>query len=249
MFSPRDRFFRAVCMVAELMRPHGTNGHGVDHIQRVLAFCKKGIKWHQDKWNGTSLKLTKKQIQSILFATLLHDVDDPKLFDRKIQDYKNARFILKQVEMSPEQTEEIIYLISLVSASTNQNTKPSEKLCDEWKLYPRYADRLDALGARGIWRAYQYAQKKGNVLFTETTPRPRTMAELNAIVNPERFQTYRGNSNSLIDHFYDKLLHQRLQTSNLFFASEAEKRVKEMENFVLQWAEKGTIHLPSLHGQ
>ena len=40
-----------------------------------------------------------------------------------------------------------------------------------------------------------------------TTPRAKTEEELWAIATPERFAAYVGASDSMVDHFYDKLLH------------------------------------------
>ena len=46
-------------------------------------------------------------------------------------------------------------------------------------------------------------------MSVETTPRPQTKEEVWANVLPERFDNYmvRKESDSMMDHYYDKLLH------------------------------------------
>ena len=50
---------------------------------------------------------------------------------------------------------------------------------------------------------------KGDPLSSEASPRPLTEKEVFALATPERFAKYQrsgGNSASMIDHYYDKLL-------------------------------------------
>lgn len=85
---------------------------------------------------------------------------------------------------------------------------PDAKLCPEL-LWPRWADRLEATGAIGVVRCHQYNAKAGAPVACAGTPRPADEAAALALATPERFAAYQANgggSDSMIDHYYDKLL-------------------------------------------
>ena len=64
----------------------------------------------------------------------------------------------------------------------------------------------------------------------------RTREELEAIATPERFAAYDGTSASVIDHFYDKLLHLRLtpeMTPSEYLQRISRERHQVMVDYVL----------------
>ena len=70
----------------------------------------------------------------------------------------------------------------------------------------------------------------------ESTPRATTREELEKIATPERFKNYTGKSLSMIDHYYDKLLHlSNMHTQNQYLLNEAKKRHDIMVNFCLEF--------------
>lgn len=73
----------------------------------------------------------------------------------------------------------------------------------------RFADRLEAIGVIGAIRCYQYSMESDRNLAAPDTPLPKTEKEVWAQVTPERFENYMKSksSNSMMDHYYDKLLH------------------------------------------
>jgi len=91
-------------------------------------------------------------------AALLHDADDHKLFQTVNND--NARRFLENNGIDPEKTERIIEAINSVSFSQNRGKQPSTT---EGKIV-QDADRLDAIGAIGIARAFAYGGEKGRAL-------------------------------------------------------------------------------------
>ena len=91
----------------------------------------------------------------VALASILHDVDDHKLFDSKDND--NARKFLEDKGIQKEKIEEIVRVINSVSFSKNRGKKP-ETL--EGKIV-QDADRLDALGAIGIARTFAYGGEHG----------------------------------------------------------------------------------------
>jgi len=91
----------------------------------------------------------------VALASILHDVDDHKLFDSKDND--NARKFLEDKGLPDEKIEKIVRVINSVSFSKNRGKKP-ETLEG---MIVQDADRLDALGAIGIARTFAYGGEHG----------------------------------------------------------------------------------------
>jgi uncharacterized protein len=170
--------------------------HGIKHAVRVMTHVKRALA--RDKIIPPNERL------AILLAALLHDADDRKFFPKNVN-YENARKILRL--LFPMIEERVVNLISYVSASKNGNSIPEEAKSYPWVLWPRYADRLEGTGWVGVVRCWEYTLSSGTRLFTEATLRARTESEVNATATKERFLAYKGASASMIDHYYDKLLH------------------------------------------
>ncbi len=191
------------------------------------------------------LSLSEKDANEIELAALLHDVDDYKYSSSTSVDdhnrdtpYPNALSILSAVlreckEHQEIDVERIIYMIDLVSCSQNGNDVPMEiqKTSSNYEhhlLIPRWSDRLEAVGRRGVIRCYQYTLEKGRPLWGEGDPRPKSETEVWDHATPDRFKQYltRGkckhenktrnttvssgvtsNEDTMIAHYYDKLLH------------------------------------------
>ena len=100
-------------------------------------------------------------------------------------------------------------MISYVSASGNGNSVSDRCIQHPYFLWPRWSDRLEAIGTIGMVRCFQYNEECGNPLSVETTPRPKSIKEVWDNVKSERFDNYMKNkvSDSMMDHYYDKLLH------------------------------------------
>jgi uncharacterized protein len=204
------------------------SGHGLDHFIAVTNHAVNALKYEN---------LSDEQKLQVELAALLHDVDDHKLFpDNK--NHENARKILTNAMPDDEHLiQGIIQMIDLVSCSKNGDREPSEP----WMAIPRDADRLEAIGQIGIDRCLQFNKHKGVPLHTDTTPRVSNLEELSQVVTPERFEGYgRGvPSASMIDHYYDKLLHigssNRLRSQNPYILEEATRRNQVMIDFVLEY--------------
>ena len=94
----------------------------------------------------------------IVLAALLHDVDDHKLFIT--ENNMNARTFLQSQNIESDVVEFICEVINGVSFSKNRGKQPESI---EGKIV-QDADRLDAIGAIGIARAFAFGGKKGRSL-------------------------------------------------------------------------------------
>jgi uncharacterized protein len=174
------------------------SSHGVDHAISVMNNALYAI----ESYEGIITEIEK---YMIIIAALLHDTDDNKYFPQNYNN-ENARKILNNInEFNKDQIEIIIKMINFVSTSKNKDNIPNNY--PEWYFIPRYSDRLEAIGIIGVERALEYSFVKGQPLFLENTLRAKTLDELWLIATQERYINYKGDSKSMFDHIYDKLLH------------------------------------------
>ncbi len=123
-------------------------------------------------------------------ASLLHDVDDVKLFDSI--DYENARKILNDLSYEKDFIEKVINIIKDVSFKGKDSVVPSTL---EGKIV-QDADRLDAIGAIGIARTFAYGGNHNRLIYD-----PNVKPNLNM-----NYNQYKNSNNPTINHFYEKLL-------------------------------------------
>lgn len=144
-------------------------------------------------------------------------------------------------------------MISLVSAAVNGNDIPDKYKDKPEFLWPRQCDRLEALGRTGIARCYLFnLNKTERPLFCEKTPRVQTEEELWEIASEERLNEYkkRGTSDSMLCHYFDKLLRVAIldpeTTQNDWLVNEAKQRVKHLVDFCLDFGKTGVINMEVL---
>lgn len=205
--------------------------HGINHAISVMEHSKKSIEYENN--------LTEIEKEAIIIASLLHDADDKKFFPNN-NDNENTRFILN--DKSQEFINLVVKMIDLVSASKNKDNIPEDIKNKKWMLIPRYCDRLEAIGYIGILRCYQYNQTSNKPLYTQNTQKATNIEEVYKIATIERYNKYNGISESMIDHYYDKLLRTHLfQIDNKYLLDEAQKRQNVLVDFVIEFGKNGFI--------
>jgi uncharacterized protein len=214
--------------------------HGVDHARAVLQHTKRALEEHPVRLGDEKLAL-------IQLAALLHDADDHKFFPAPpIGQPSNASTILQKCsggQITPEQETAITEMIDWVSCSKHHNDIPQKAIQSPELLFPRWSDRLEALGEIGAIRCLQFAASSGNLLFVPTTPRPRTEEELETLIDPERFRAYQGGSASMMDHYYDKLLHLgHFQSGNSYLDAQARSRGQILRDICLHFGREEQLH-------
>ena len=129
----------------------------------------------------------------VQLAALLHDVDDVKLSPETHETKKNAVRFMKNIGVDDKVIASVCKIIDEVSFAGTNSVVPStiEGKCVQ------DADRLDAMGAVGIARAFAYGGSKGRRIHD---PDIKPMTNMNKA-------DYNQNHNSTsINHFYEKLL-------------------------------------------
>ncbi len=221
--------------------------HGLAHALDVLRIVRRALRC-------CTYALTPAQRLAVQLAALLHDADDLKNFPESTG-YQNARAVLAKLsaQLGGEQPEPlpgdlvelVIRMIGWVSASTNHDAIPTEAGSAPWLLYPRYADRLTAVGWTGVYRCWKYTLGVARPLFTPETPRATSEEDLwERIATRDRYAAYHGVSPSMIDHYYDKLLHiglPLLELENAYLRGEAKRRSAPLVEVALTFGREGKL--------
>lgn len=154
--------------------------------------------WHMYRVWQLAKTIAKTEPQADKFivelGALVHDIDDWKFNDGDEEvGPKAARDWLKSLEIDETvivHIENIIRTVSFKGSGVASNMKTIEgKIIHD-------ADKLDAMGAIGIARAFAYGGAAGRPMYDPN-------------VKPERhddFQSYQKNQSHTINHFYEKLL-------------------------------------------
>lgn len=189
-----------------------TTGHDWKHALRVEKNARK----------ISPPELTQEETEIIQAACWLHDTIDEKIDDRKRQTVMDVQQLLQENEATPEQIENILFIIQNLSFSKNITQKIELNILGQ---VVQDADRLDAIGAVGIARTFYYGGSKGNPIYDNE--KPRSQNELTA-------DNYRKPT-SVINHFYEKLLLLEQQMNTALGTKEANKRTKFMRDYLKQF--------------
>ena len=188
------------------------SGHDWYHIERVYNMSK----YIAQKENA--------DLFIVEMAALLHDIDDWKFSDK--QDTTKTEEFLKSVNVDKVEFEKILSIIKRISFKGGVVDSTQDSIEG---MVVQDADRLDAIGAIGIARAFTYGGFKNRVIYDPS-------------INPIEFKTLKDvkhKDNHTINHFYEKLLKLK-DLMNTNTAKEiAVKRHKFMEQFLeefyLEW--------------
>ena len=131
-------------------------------------------------------------------GALLHDIADAKFYngDESIGP-KKARKFLEDIEVDEsiiQHIENIILNISYKNSLSKNNSK--QKFTSKELEVIQDADRLDAIGAIGIARAFNYGGFKNREIYNP---------EIQPNINQNK-ETYKKSTAPTINHFYEKLL-------------------------------------------
>lgn len=187
-------------------------GHDWFHIERVYKNALS-IAQEEDDCDLTIVKL----------AALLHDIADSKFHNGDEQvGPEMARTFLESQGVSEEIIAHVIAIIENISFKGGNFEKQfSSKELD----IVQDADRLDAIGAIGIARTFNYGGFKNRPLYN-----PAIQPNLN--MNKEE---YKNNNAPTINHFYEKLLLLKDKMNTETGKQMAEKRHAYMVNFLSQF--------------
>lgn len=164
-------------------------------------------------------------VETVQLAALLHDVDDRKLSPATYETQANARHFLQKLGADEPTIERICRIIRQVSFSANGSAAPDtlEGKCVQ------DADRLDAIGAIGIARAFAYGGCHGRQMHDPAVP---PVVEMTA-------EQYAASQSTTVNHFYEKLfrLTAMMQTPTAIAIAQAREAYMRayIEQFMAEW--------------
>ncbi len=200
--------------VKSLFQSEGS-GHDWHHIARV-----RNTALHIGKAEGGKLYL-------IELAALLHDIADHKFHDNDLTvGPRKARELIIENGGSEDLAETVSHIVAEVSFKGAEVETPVSSL---EAAVVQDADRLDAIGAIGIARAFAYGGHKNRLLYDPDQDPTKHTA----------FEDYAKDQGHTINHFYEKLLllKERMQTNTAKEMAMSRHRFMEvyLEQFYAEW--------------
>ncbi len=192
-------------------------------VKRTLAGAEAGHDWfHIDRVykNAVAINAVEKADELVVaLAALLHDIADAKFNngDEEVGPRIAGEF-LKTLNIKQDVVDHVLQIIRNISYKTNLGvvTFNSAELS-----VVQDADRLDAIGAIGIARAFTYGGFKNRVLYDpEIAPQLEMTKE-----------EYKNSNAPTINHFYEKLL----LLKDLMKTDEGKRIALERHDFMLSY--------------
>lgn len=186
-------------------------GHDWFHIERVYK-------------NALLISETEPCDQTVVkLAALLHDIADSKFNDgdEKIGPYTAKKFLEEQ-KVDPSIINHVVSIIENISfkGGNFEKTFHSKEL-----EIVQDADRLDAIGAIGIARTFNYGGFKNRTIYDPSIAPVMNMSK----------EEYKNSTAPTLNHFYEKLLLLKDKMNTETGKKIAMKRHVFMEQFLAQF--------------
>lgn len=198
----------------------------IDFVQKTLANAEAGHDWfHIERVFKTAQTINQQENGDqlvVAFAALLHDIADPKFNngDEELGPNMAASFLASIAV----EAEVITHVKLIIQNMSFKNSFDGTGFSSKEMQIVQDADRLDAIGAIGIARAFTYGGFKNRVLYDPA-------------ILPEEYLTkesYKNTTAPTINHFYEKLLLLKDMMN-----TEAGKAIAlERHNFMLLYLEQ-----------
>ncbi len=201
---------KTIAFVKEKLRG-AEAGHDWFHIERVY---KNALLIAQDD--------TEADLLVVQLGALLHDIADSKFHDGDESiGPETARQFLSENNVEGDVIEKVVKIIENISFKGGVNREYTSRELD----IVQDADRLDAIGAIGIARTFNYGGFKNRELYN-----PDIKPNLNMTK-----EEYKNSTAPTINHFYEKLLLLKDKMNTPKGKELAQQRHKFMEKFLEQF--------------
>lgn len=207
-------------------------------IENTITFVKKTLKdaegghdwFHIERVYKNALAISNHEsVDSFVVAlgALLHDIADAKFYDGdESVGPKIARDFLEKQLISEEIISHIVFIIENISYKNSLDKTQSKSAFRSKELdVIQDADRLDAIGAIGIARAFNYGGFKNSAIYDpEIEPKLHQSKE-----------EYKKSKGTTINHFHEKLLLLKDMMNTVTGKRIALKRHQFMLSFLKQF--------------
>lgn len=185
-------------------------GHDWFHIERVWKLSKK-------------IAATENCNEDVVeLAALLHDIADPKFHngDETIALTVSREFLENQ-NTQEEVIEQVLYVIKNISFKNRGEAPENPPI--ELEIV-QDADRIDAIGAIGIARTFNFGGFKNNLMYDPFIEPKLNMSK----------EEYKKSNGTTINHFYEKLL----LLKDLMNTQEGKKLAEERHQYMLNFLDQ-----------
>jgi uncharacterized protein len=185
-------------------------GHDWFHIERVWKLSKKIAE--TENCNQEVVEL----------SALLHDIADPKFHngDETLALKVSSEFLESQ-NAEEELIEQVLFIIKNISFKNRE--KFLKNLPVELKIV-QDADRIDAIGAIGIGRTFNFGGFKNNPMYDPNVEPKLNMSK----------EEYKKSNGTTINHFYEKLL----LLKDLMNTEKGKEIAEERHDFMLKFLDQ-----------
>ena len=205
----------------------------MDYISKTIAFVKEqlngaeaGHDWfHTERVWKIAKKISEKEGGNLLvieLAALLHDIADPKFYngDEELAITISSNF-MNSLEIPQDIIKEVLNIIQNISFKNRGEVTNNPSL--ELQIV-QDADRIDAIGAIGIARTFNFGGFKNNLMYDPAIPPKLNMSK----------EEYKKSNGTTINHFYEKLL----LLKDLMNTETAKKIASERHDFMLKFLDQ-----------
>jgi uncharacterized protein len=190
---------------------HAEGGHDWWHVYRV--------------WQNAKAIAAKENVDILVveLAALLHDIADPKFYDgnENIGPQKAKQFLL---DIGVHE-KVINHVVNIIKHMSFKQSFEAVSFSSKEMLVVQDADRLDAIGAIGIARTFNYGGFKNRAIY-------------NPNIKPQQYtdkEAYKNSTAPTINHFYEKLLLLKDTMHTVTAKQMAETRHTFMVQFLTQF--------------
>jgi uncharacterized protein len=199
----------------------------IEFVKATLAQAEGGHDWfHIERVYKNALLIAASEncdLEIVQLGALLHDIADSKFHngDETIGP-KTARTFLEAQNVSSETIDHVIAIIENISFKGGRVERKFSSI--ELDIV-QDADRLDAIGAIGIARTFNYGGFKNRTLYNPEIAPNLSMTK----------EEYKKNEAPTINHFYEKLLLLKDKMNTPTGKQIAQERHRYMEGYLEQF--------------
>ena len=199
----------------------------INFVKKQLENAESGHNWfHMERVYNNALLIAKDEtcnLEVVQLAALLHDIADSKFHDGdETVGPKVARDFLTSKNVSEATINHVVKIIENISFKGGNFEK---KFTSKELEIVQDADRLDAIGAVGIARTFNYGGYKNREIYNpEIEPNLKMSKE-----------EYKNSTAPTINHFYEKLLLLKDKMNTESAKKIAQQRHAFMETFLEQF--------------
>ena len=201
-------------------------------IEKTINFVKQALEgserghdwWHIERVYNNALKISAHEHGdqlTIALSALLHDIADAKFHQGdETMGPRIAKEFLESMAVEAKLIDHVVAIIENISYKTNLGEVSFQSA--ELDIV-QDADRLDAIGAIGIARAFHYGGFKNREIYNPSIAPQLNMSK----------EEYKNSQGPTINHFYEKLL----RLKDLFKTETGKKMADARHEFMERYLE------------